>query len=158
MNKTVAIVLQTVTLLIGVGVLVLMLWEPQLEGVNAHATLFEIYFKDPFLAYVYTASIFFFVAVYQAIKLFGLLGRQEGRSERSVKALRTIKYCAMALAASIVVAQCYLFIVVRDRSDDIAGGAVMSLFLLLVAATIAIVAAVFQRRLQNALNQIHVNP
>jgi Protein of unknown function (DUF2975) len=151
-KKDLSIFLQAVTLLIGVGVLAFMLWEPQVEGVNAHATLFEIYFKDPFLAYVYTASIFFFVAVYQAVKLFGLLGRKEGFSERSVKALRTIKYCAMALAASIVAAQCYLFIVVRDRSDDIAGGAVMSLFLLFVSVAMATVAAVFQRRVQNALN------
>ena len=151
MKKGLTTFLQAVTILVGVGVLALMLWEPHLEGVNAHATLFEIYFKDPFLAYVYTASIFFFVAVYQAFKLFGLLGRNEGSSERSVKALRTIKYCAIALAASIVTAQCYLFIVVRDRSDDIAGGVAMSLLLLLLAATMAIVAAVFQRRVQNAL-------
>jgi len=153
MNKTLATFLQALTLLIGVGILVLMLWEPQLEGVNAHATLSEIYFKDPFLAYVYMASIFFFVAVYQAFKLFGLLGRNEGHSERSVKALRTIKYCAMALAASIVAAQCYLFVVVRDRSDDIAGGAAMSLLLLFISLGMATVAAVFQKRVQNALAQ-----
>jgi hypothetical protein len=153
MNKTVTTFLQAVSLLIGVGVLVLMLWEPQLEGVNAHATLFEIYFKDPFLAYVYAASIFFFVAVYQAFRLFGLLGRNEGSSERSVKALRTIKYCAIALAASIVAAQCYLFIVIRDRSDDIAGGVAMSLLLLLISVVMATVAAVFQRRVQSGLAQ-----
>jgi|ERR1051326_2327652 hypothetical protein len=157
MKRNLSIFLQAVTILIGVGVLGLMLWEPHLEGRNAHATLSEIYFHDPFLAYAYAASIFFFVALYQTVKLLGFLGRKEAFSERSMKALRTIKYCAMALAVSIVAAQCYLFILVRD-SDDIAGGAVMSLFLLLVAATIAIVAAVFQRRVQNALNQIQVNP
>ena len=157
MKRNLSIFLQAVTILIGVGVLGLMLWEPHLEGRNAHATLSEIYFHDPFLAYAYAASIFFFVALYQTVKLLGFLGRKEAFSERSMKALRTIKYCAMALAVSIVAAQCYLFILVRD-SDDVAGGAVMSLFLLLVAATIAIVAAVFQRRVQNALNQIQVNP
>lgn len=40
-----------VVVLGGIGALAFMLWEPHLEGRNAHAGLFEIYFKDPFLAY-----------------------------------------------------------------------------------------------------------
>ena len=63
------IFLQVVIVLIGIGALALMLWEPHIEGRNAHATLFEIYFKDPFLAYAYIASIPFFVALYQAFKV-----------------------------------------------------------------------------------------
>src|SRR5882757_4418154 len=63
--------LQAVIVLIGIGALALMLWEPHIEGRNAHATLFEIYFKDPFLAYAYIASIPFFVALYQAFKVLG---------------------------------------------------------------------------------------
>jgi hypothetical protein len=59
------IFLQAVIVLIGIGALALMLWEPHIEGRNAHATLFEIYFNDPFLAYAYLASIPFFVALYQ---------------------------------------------------------------------------------------------
>ena len=51
MKKGPTIFLQVVIVLIGMGALGLMLWEPHIEGRNAHATLFEIYFKDPFLAY-----------------------------------------------------------------------------------------------------------
>jgi hypothetical protein len=47
-----------------------MLWEPHVEGVNAHATLFEKYF-NPFVVYAYVASIPFFVALYQAFKVLG---------------------------------------------------------------------------------------
>ena len=54
--------LQAVIVLIGVGALALILWEPQIEGRNAHATQFEIYFKDPFLAFAYLGSVPFFVA------------------------------------------------------------------------------------------------
>jgi uncharacterized membrane protein YraQ (UPF0718 family) len=54
-----------VVVLMGIGTLVLLLWEPQIEGRNAHATLYQIYFNDPFLAYAYIASIAFFVALYQ---------------------------------------------------------------------------------------------
>ena len=64
-----------VIVLIGLGALVLMLWEPHLEGRNAKATPFQIYFNDPFLAYAYLASIAFFVALYQAFKLLGYIGQ-----------------------------------------------------------------------------------
>ncbi len=66
MNKSSTILLQVVIVLIGIAALVFMLWEPHIEGRNAHATLFQIYFNDPFLVYVYIASISFFVALYQA--------------------------------------------------------------------------------------------
>jgi hypothetical protein len=56
MKSSSALFLQVVIVLMGIGALGLMLWEPHLEGRNAHATTFEIYFKDPFLAYVYVGS------------------------------------------------------------------------------------------------------
>ena len=56
-----------------------------------HATLFEIYFKDPFLAYAYIASIPFFVALYQAFKVLGYAGQNKVFSQAAVKAMRTIK-------------------------------------------------------------------
>src|SRR5882672_7280665 len=69
MKRTSTIFLQVVIVLIGIGALALMLWEPQIEGVNAHATNFEIYFKDPFLLLVYAGSIPFFVALYQSFRV-----------------------------------------------------------------------------------------
>ena len=72
------IFLQAVIVLIGIGALALMLWEPHIEGRNAHATFFEIYFKDPFLAYAYLASIPFFVALYQVFKVLGYIGPKQG--------------------------------------------------------------------------------
>ncbi len=50
MKRNSALLLQAAIVLIGIGTLALMLWEPHIEGRNAHATNFEIYFKDPFLA------------------------------------------------------------------------------------------------------------
>ena len=85
MKKSSTIFLQVVIVLIGIGVLALMLWEPHIEGRNAHATLFEIYFKDPFLAYAYIASISFFVALYQAFKLLGFIRQNEVFTLNSVQ-------------------------------------------------------------------------
>ena len=76
-RRSSTIFLQSIIVLIGIGVLALMLWEPHLEGRNAHATTFEIYFKDPFLAYVYLASLAFFAALFQAFRLLGSIGRNK---------------------------------------------------------------------------------
>jgi len=126
------IFLQVVIVIIGIGALALMLWEPHLEGRNAHATPFEIYFKDPFLAYAYIASIAFFMALYQAFKLLGYIGQNKAFSLDSVSAARTIKYCAAALVAMIGAA--VLFIAARG-SDDIAGGVAVGLALMFLSSS-----------------------
>ena len=151
MKRISTIFLQVVIVFIGIGALALMLWEPHLEGRNAHATLFQIYFNDPFLAYAYVASIAFFVALYQAFKLLGYVGRSEVFSQRSVKALRTIKYCAMSLVGFLAGAEAYFFIVQRGKVDDIAGGVMMGLFLIFVSVVVATAAAVFEKTLQSAV-------
>jgi len=151
MKRSSTIFLQIVIVFIGMGALAFMLWEPHLEGRNAHATLFQIYFNDPFLAYAYIASIAFFVALYQAFKLLGYVGRSEVFSQRSVKALRTIRYCAMSLVGFLTGAEAYFFIVQRDKVDDIAGGVMMGLFLIFVSIVVATAAAVFEKTLQSAV-------
>jgi hypothetical protein len=151
MKRGSTIFLQAVILLLGVGVFTFLLWEPHLEGRNVHATLFEIYFKDPFLAYIYLAFVPFFVALYQAFKLLGYARRNEIFSQHSVRALRIIKYCAMTTALFIVGAEAYIFIFVRG-TDDVAGGVMMGAFIIFVSAIIATGAAVFERILQNAVD------
>ena len=151
MKRSSTIFLQLVIVLIGVGVLALMLVEPLFEGRNVNATNFEIYFKDPFLAYAYTASIAFFVALYQAFKLLGYIGANQVFSPRAVKALRTIKYCALTLIAFIVGAEAFFFTVQRGKGEDIAGGVMMGLLMIFVSAVAATAAAVFERLLQSAV-------
>ena len=150
MKRSAAIVLQMVVVLIGIGALVFLLWEPTIEGRNAHATPFQIYFNDPFLAWAYTASIAFFVALYQAFKLLGYIGRDEVFSERGVKALRAMQYCAKVIVGFVVAAEAYLFIV--RPGDDIAGGVFMGLLIICASGVVAIAATVFERTLQSAVD------
>ena len=150
-KRSLTIFLQIVIVLVGIGALALMLWEPHLEGRNVHATLFEIYFKDPFLAYAYIASIAFFVALYQAFTLLGYIGQNKMFSQAAVNALRTIKYCAISLVGFIAGAEAYFFIAVRGK-DDIAGGVMMGLLMIFVSIVIATAAAMFERILQNAVD------
>ena len=137
-------------MLIGIVGLALMLWEPHIEGRNAHATLFQIYFNDPFLAYAYIASIPFFVALYQAFTLLGYIRQNKIFSLHSVKALRNIKNCAIALVAFIVMPEAYLFIV--RPGDDIAGGVAVGLLIMFLSAVVATAAGVFERALQSAVD------
>ena len=150
MKRSPIIVLQVVVCLIGIGALAFLLWEPHIEGRNANSTLFQIYFNDPFLVWAYTASIAFFIALYQAFKLLYYIGRNEVFSERSVKALRTIQYCAKIIVGFVVAAEAYLFIV--RPGDDIAGGVFMGLLIIFGSGVIAIAAGVFERILQNAID------
>ncbi len=47
--------LQAVLVLMSINILIFLLLEPWFEGRNVGATFFEVYFKDPFLAYIYLA-------------------------------------------------------------------------------------------------------
>src|SRR5437868_2935142 len=149
MKKSSTIFLQIVIVLIGVGVLALMLWGPHIEGRNAHATLFEVYFKDPFLAYAYIASIPFFVALYQAFQVLGYAGQNDVFSPAAVKALRTIKYCAIAIIGFVAVGEIFIML---GNSDDRAGGVFMGILITFGSVIVATVAAVFERVLQNAVD------
>lgn len=151
MKRSSTLFLQGVIVLIGVGVLALLLWEPHLEGRNANATPFEIYFKDPFLAYVYLGSIAFFTALYQAFKLLGYVARKEVFSLSAVRTLRIIKYCAMVLIAFLAGAEAYILIIVRGK-DDAAGGVMIGLVLIFLCAIAATAAAVFEKTLQSAVD------
>ena len=155
MKNSSALFLQGAIVLIGIGTLALLLWEPHIEGRNAHATVFEIYFKDPFLAYVYLGSTPFFVALYRAFGLFGHV-RQNGEfSQVTVDALRVIKHCAIAIIG--FVAGGVVFIIMFGDKDDRPAGVFMSLLVTVAASIIAITAAMFGRNLQNALGRTEGN-
>jgi hypothetical protein len=142
--------LRGVLVIIGIGALALLLWEPHLEGRNAHATVFEIYFKDPFLAYAYFASIPFFVGLYQAFKVLGYAGRNKEFSPSAVKSVRTIKYCAIAIVGFVAIGE---VIIISDASDDDhAGGVMMGVFISFAALIVATAMAVLERALQNAVD------
>ena len=148
-KRSPTVFLQVVIVLIGIGALALMLWEPHLEGRNAHATLFEIYFKDPFLAYAYIASIAFFVALYQAFKVLRYAGQNRVFSQEAVNALRTIKFCAIAIIGFVAVGEVFILL---GESDDHAGGVFMGILITFGSVIIAAAAAMFERILQNAVD------
>jgi len=148
MKRGSTIFLRIVIVLIGIGALAFMLWEPHVEGVNAHATLFQMYFNS-FVAYAFLASIPFFVALYQAFKLLGYVGRNRVFSPEAVKALRTMKYCALTIIGFVAVS--LIFMVHGDREDRPAG-VFMRMLVTFPSIVVATAAAMFEQVLQKAVD------
>ncbi len=159
MKKGSILFLQAVIMCIGFGALTLLLWEPHLEGRNVNATVFEVYFHDPFLAYVYGASIAFFVALYQVFKWLGLVRRNEVSSNATLQVLRTIRYCALVLIIFMVGAELYFFLFQRGK-EDIAGGVMMGLVMIVVSVVVAAATIVFEglvdRKSEQAVKTSHI--
>ena len=150
MKKSSTIFLRVVVVLIGIGTLALLIWEPQIEGRNVHATLFQIYFNDPFIALVYAGSIPFFVALYQAFKVLRYAGQNKVFSPEAVKTLRTIKYCALAIIGFVAVEE--IFIMLNHGNDDPAGGVFMGILIIFGSIVVVVTADMFEKILQNAVD------
>ncbi|MGD9633172.1 MAG: DUF2975 domain-containing protein [Pirellulales bacterium] len=152
MKRSSTIFLQIVIVLIGLAALAFLLLMPRVEGRNAHATNFEIYFHDPLLALVYVGSIPFFMALYQAIKILRSVGRSEVFSPEVVRALRMIRYCALAVIGFVVLD--VLFILVMGGGDNDNPGVPFFLGFLVIfpSIVVATAAAMFERILQNAVD------
>lgn len=150
MKKGSTVFLQVVIVLIGIVALAIMIRFPLTEGRAANLDLFSVY-ADPFLAYGYLASVAFFVALYQAFKLLGYIGQNKVFSLNSVKALRTIKYCAIILSILIVMAALYIRIF-HAKGDDPAGFIAMCIVTTFISIVIATAAAMFERILRHAVD------
>jgi hypothetical protein len=154
MKKNSILLLQAILVLVGLGVIAALLWEPHLEGVNANATsLSEIYLDDPFLAYVYLGSLPFFVGLYHAFKALGDLRRTGIFSESSVRALWIIKYCALITAAAIVAADIFLVFAARESGEDAAGAVMLGMIATFLSIVVAITAGIFERRLSSSASE-----
>src|ERR1044072_434791 len=150
MKKISTVFLKAVILLIGIVSLAILIRFPLTEGRAAHLDLFSIYF-DPFILYGYASSIVFFVALYKAFKLLGYIGQNKVFSSNAVKALKSIKYCAIVISALIVAAGLFIRIF-HNKEDDPAGFLAVCIVTTFVAVVIATAAAIFEKVLQNAID------
>ena len=149
--KTISIVfLQAVVVLIGILALSILIWFPLTEGRATNLDLFSIYF-DKFILYGYAASIAFFVALYKAFRLLGYIGQNKVFSPDSVKALKSIKYCAIVLSLLIVAGGGNIKII-HNKEDDPAGVLAICIVTTFVSIVVATATAIFEKVLQNAID------
>lgn len=150
MKRMSIVFLQAVVVLIGIIALAILIRVPLTEGRATNLDLFSIY-ADPFILYGYASSIAFFVALYKAFRLLGYIGKNKVFSSNAVKALRSIKYCAIILGVLIVIAGLYIKIA-HNKEDDPAGFLAMCIVTTFVSAVVATAAAIFEKILQNAID------
>ncbi len=150
MKKTSIIFLQAVIVLIGMVALAILVRMPLTEGRAANLDLVSIY-TDPLILYGYAASIAFFIALYKAFRLLGYIRQNSVFSVSSVGALKSIKYCAMALSVLIVIAGVYIRIF-HSKEDDPAGFLAICILTTFVSIVVATAAAIFEKILQNAVD------
>jgi len=89
------------------------------------------------------------VALYQAFKVLGYIGQDKAFSQATLKALRTIKFCALAIIGFVALGELFIML---GNSDDRAGGVFMGILITFGSAVIATAAAIFDRVLQNAVD------
>lgn len=150
MKRISTVFLQAVIVLIGIVALAILIRVPLTEGRATNLDLFSIY-SDPFILYGYAASIAFFVALYKAFKLLGYIGQNKVFSSNSVKALQSIKYCAIVLSILIVAAGLYIRIF-HSKEDDPAGFLAICIVTTFACIVVATAAAIFEKLLQNAVD------
>jgi hypothetical protein len=150
MKRNSIIFLQAVIVLIGIVALAILVWFPLTEGRATNLDLVSIYF-DPFILYGYAASIVFFVGLYKAFKLLGNIGQNKVFSSNSVKALKSIKYCAIVLSILIVTAGLFIRLS-HNKEDDPAGFIAICIVATFVTIIVATAAAIFEKILQNAVD------
>lgn len=82
--------------------------------------------------------------------MLSYVGNNKTFSQGTVKALRTIKYCALVTAGAIVTSDAFL-VVVASGNDDPAGAVMLGIIATFASIVIATAAAVLERVLQSAV-------
>ncbi len=149
MKRGSTLFLKGVLLLMAIAVLAGMIWFPQTEGRAKDLDLISIY-KDPFIIYIFFASIPFFVGLYQAFKLLNLIEANKAFSQSAVNTLKNMKIASLVLIVFIVIA--LFFIRFFAHGDDPAGPTMVGILVTFAIAVIATAAAVFQKLFQNAVD------
>ncbi|MEN9700813.1 MAG: hypothetical protein RIR55_116, partial [Bacteroidota bacterium] len=108
--------LQAVLILISMIAIAILIIAPLKEGRATNLSLFQIY-ADPFIGYLYIASITFFTALYQAFKLLTYIGQNKVFTSEAVQTLKKIKYCGIVLCGFIFFAGLYIKIF-HNKEDD----------------------------------------
>ncbi|WP_153732713.1 DUF2975 domain-containing protein [Sporosarcina obsidiansis] len=150
MKQVTTLFLKLAVIFIGIPVVALCIFfVPELANVAAEIDMNHSYIK--YLVYIvfYTATIPFYFALYQAIKILSYIDKNKAFSELSVMALKKIKYCAISISCLhlLILPLFYLY---ADK-DDAPGVIFVGLVVPFASMVIAVFAAVLQKLLEEAI-------
>jgi hypothetical protein len=151
MKRGTTLFLKLAVILIGTPVLALCIFlVPEIGNYAVDLYPDRPYMKYLVLIVLYAAAIPFYFALYQAFKLLSYIDKNKAFSELSVKALMTIKSCAITISILYVLGM-PLFFLIGDK-DDAPGVILIGLVIIFASMMIAVFAAVLQRLLQEAID------
>jgi len=137
--------------LIGAPILALCLFlVPNIANYAAELYPDMAYMKYLVLINMYAAAIPFYFALYQSYKLLRYIDRNDAFSALSVKALKTIKYCAVAISVLYIMGLPLFYLIAE--LDDAPGIILIILVIIAASAVIGIFAAVLQKLLGHAID------
>ena len=141
MGKGSTAILKGVVCLFGIIVLALCIFVLPL-GIGSDKTG---YYR-PLLLGMYIPAIPFFVALYQSLKLLNYIDKNKVFSDASIKALKNIKYSAIAISLLYAAGMPYI-LYVADK-DDAPGVVLIGLVIIFASFVIGTFAAVLQKLIQ----------
>lgn len=104
----------------------------------------------PILTGVYLSTVPFYIALYQAYKLLCYIDANTAFSQSSIKALKNIKFCAVAIGILYVIILPFVYLLAQK--DDAPGLIVFGMVPVFVSMVIAVFSAVLQMLLQDAID------
>ncbi|GIN72881.1 putative membrane protein YoaS [Bacillus sp. J14TS2] len=151
MKRGSTLFLRIAVFLIGTPILALCLFGLPIVAKEAVDSYSEFaYVLYGILIVMYISAIPFFIALYQAFKLLSYIDKNKAFADISVKALKNIKYCAIAISSFYVVGMPLFYFMAEV--DDAPGIIVIGLIIIFASLVIAVFAAVLQRLLKEAID------
>jgi predicted lysophospholipase L1 biosynthesis ABC-type transport system permease subunit len=150
MKQVSTLFLKSAVFLIGLTVLALCVFvlpEIAKEMIDVMPVQYELL---PILIAMAASTIPFYIALYQALKLLNLIDKNKAFSELSIRALKTIKKSATTIGFLYIACVPYLYIIAEG--DDAPGVFAIGLVIIFASIVVAVLAAVLQKLLQNAID------
>ena len=144
--------LKVIIFLLGIAVLTLCIFllpSLAIREPKAHPGDYSLY---PLLGYAYGCCIAFSVALYQAFKLLIYIEGNNAFSELSLKSLKVIKKCGLAIIFFFVLGIITLKVISKISGDDPAGPISLSIISILATSIITAIVDVLQKLLKNLLD------
>jgi hypothetical protein len=136
---------------LGVAVLALCVFlVPEIANYAVELYPDRTYLKSLVYIDLYASAVPFYIALYQALQLLSYIDKNKAFSELSVRALKNIKNCAIAISGFYALGM-PLFYLVADR-DDAPGIIVIGMIIIFASMVIAVFAAVLQKLLKEAID------
>ncbi len=148
MERGTTLFLKITVILIGIPIVALCGYGLPLFTIGA-ADFFPAYWLYPTIAIMYASAVPYFVALVQAFRLLTYIDKNHAFSERSVRAIKNIKLCAIAIAVLYGAASPLLYALAEF--DDAPGILAIGLVIMFASIVVAAFAAVLQKLLHNAI-------